>query len=168
MRGLIEEWKNFRLLSIIASKVVQFQDSIRDPEGAIKYWKNIIHLPPDDLSDKPVYLNDLGEALQSRKDTELELSSPVSDPPTESERMELPDREPQMVQPECSFPCQRCSARFSRKQDRDHHERAIHTETEPYICAGCNKGFVRSDARVGHWRIAPQCHKLPKSLQAQG
>ncbi|CCA69336.1 hypothetical protein PIIN_03235 [Serendipita indica DSM 11827] len=56
--------------------------------------------------------------------------------------------------------CDKCPATFQRMTDLKRHIRSVHTNETPYKCLGCDEGFVRSDARLRHWRETPSCQQL--------
>ncbi|KIM24728.1 hypothetical protein M408DRAFT_56814, partial [Serendipita vermifera MAFF 305830] len=59
--------------------------------------------------------------------------------------------------PDRPFGCHMCDLNFSRRRDRDRHERSVHTRFSMYHCDGCGMGFVRTDARGRHWKNHPEC-----------
>ncbi|KIM32646.1 hypothetical protein M408DRAFT_62335 [Serendipita vermifera MAFF 305830] len=59
------------------------------------------------------------------------------------------------------FPCDMCTASFSRRHDLERHRRGHSGEcTSPYVCEGCGSGFTRSDGRGRHWKLQPTCETL--------
>ncbi|PVF97606.1 hypothetical protein CPB86DRAFT_815465 [Serendipita vermifera] len=56
------------------------------------------------------------------------------------------------------FPCDYCTASFSRRHDLERHRRGHSGET-PYSCEGCGAGFTRSDGRGRHWKLNPLCEQ---------
>lgn len=56
------------------------------------------------------------------------------------------------------FPCDFCSASFSRRHDLERHRRG-HSGEAPYVCEGCGAAFTRSDGRGRHWKLQPQCEQ---------
>ncbi|PVG03021.1 hypothetical protein CPB86DRAFT_491042 [Serendipita vermifera] len=67
-------------------------------------------------------------------------------------------------QAERRWKCSHCPARFNRKRDTTRHIRSVHTGESPWYCNGCRNGFVRSDARLRHWRLEPNCHTLHQQV----
>ncbi|KAH8119726.1 hypothetical protein DFH11DRAFT_1760 [Phellopilus nigrolimitatus] len=65
------------------------------------------------------------------------------------------------------FVCRSCKSQFVRKFDCERHERSIHTHELRYTCFGCDRGFVRSDARKRHWLKDDACKKLDR-VRVQG
>lgn len=56
------------------------------------------------------------------------------------------------------FPCEYCSASFSRRHDLERHKRG-HSGEAPYMCQGCGAKFTRSDGRGRHWKLQPDCEQ---------
>ncbi|KAG8813052.1 hypothetical protein FRC17_001695 [Serendipita sp. 399] len=65
------------------------------------------------------------------------------------------------------FPCDICSASFSRRHDLDRHRRA-HSGEAPYPCLGCGSAFTRSDGRGRHWKLQPDCEQRHYQLGGTG
>ncbi|KAG8830734.1 hypothetical protein FRC18_007689 [Serendipita sp. 400] len=91
-------------------------------------------------------------------------SSPPNQPGTSGTRRQTSTRGEEPGEFEM-FPCDLCSASFSRRHDLERHRRG-HSGEAPYTCLGCSSAFTRSDGRGRHWKLHPECEQ--KHYQSGG